>query len=95
MKIEKCMEINCLVENELLKEMVINEGVSLMVLFENKLVLLVFFWYFGCIFCWEVFVDIFKEWEDIEVLGFELVFVYMIDNEVAECYFNCYGLEGV
>ncbi|MCR9098645.1 MAG: SelL-related redox protein [bacterium] len=89
------METNRSLENELLQEMVTNEGASLMALSENKPVLLVFLRHFGCTFCREALADISKEREDIEASGSELVFVHMTDNEIAERYFNRYGLEGV
>ncbi len=89
------METNRLVENELLKEMVTNEGASLKALSESKPVLLVFLRHFGCTFCREALADISEEREAIEASGSELVFVHMTDNEIAERYFNRYGLEGV
>lgn len=89
------MEANLSVEHELLLQMVTNEGTNLINLSESKPVLLVFLRHFGCTFCREALADISKEREAIEASGSELVFVHMTDNEIAERYFNRYGLEGV
>lgn len=89
------MEANLSVENELLLQMVTNEGANLIDLSESKPILLVFLRHFGCTFCREALADISKEREAIEASGSELVFVHMTDNEIAERYFNRYGLEGV
>lgn len=89
------MEANNTVERSVLKEMTTNEGANLKGLSDIKPVLLVFLRHFGCTFCREALSDIADERERIEDAGSELVFVHMAENEIAERYFNRYGLEGV
>ncbi|NRA50009.1 MAG: redoxin domain-containing protein [Phaeodactylibacter sp.] len=89
------MEAKPLVEDQLLELMVTNEGASLTALSHNNPVLLVFLRHFGCTFCREALADIAEQRELIESSGSDLVFVHMTENEIAERYFNRYGLEGV
>ncbi len=80
---------------EMLKEMVTNEGQNLNELSFRQPVLLVFLRHFGCTFCREALADIARKREQIEATGSKIVFVHMTEDSIAERYFNRYELPGV
>ena len=82
------------VEEEIIGQMMTNEGQSLVVLSRQQPVLLVFLRHFGCIFCREALSDIAKKRPQIEAMGTKIVFVHMTTNDIAERYFNRYQLDG-
>lgn len=79
---------------DILSEMITNEGHSLVSLSAKKPVLLVFLRHFGCTFCREALADISRERQNIEKTGSQIVFVHMTDHDIAERYFQRYGLTG-
>jgi len=78
-----------------ISKMITNKGNTLGELSDRQPVMLVFLRHFGCTFCREALSDIAKERQTIEQEGSNLVFVHMTDNEIADRYFQRYGLEGV
>ena len=78
----------------LLSEMVLNTGETLFDYSLRQPVLLVFLRHFGCTFCREALSDISKKRSEIEEQGSRIVFVHMTSGDIAERYFNRYGLEG-
>lgn len=82
-------------DQALLGQMKTNEGRDVASMSYEKPVLLVFLRHFGCTFCREALSDIAAQRQEIEASGSALVFVHMTDYDIAERYFNRYGLEGV
>lgn len=82
-------------DQEVLQEMMTNEGETIAQLSMGRPVLLVFLRHFGCTFCREALADLAKQRHTIEEQGTALVFVHMSSDTIAERYFNRYGLEGV
>ena len=78
--------------NEVLREMIINNGESLRDLSERTPVMLVFLRHFGCTFCREALSDISNDRDQIESTGTKIVFVHMSTDEIAEEYFKKYDL---
>ncbi|MCO6477985.1 MAG: redoxin domain-containing protein [Phaeodactylibacter sp.] len=81
-------------DEELLSDMELNTGETLFNYSLQHPVLLVFLRHFGCTFCREALADIAKQRENIESQGTRIVFVHMTTDDIAERYFNRYGLEG-
>ncbi|MCB0546898.1 MAG: redoxin domain-containing protein [Phaeodactylibacter sp.] len=79
---------------ELLSRMVLNTGETLFEFSLGQPVLLVFLRHFGCTFCREALADISKQRSEIEEQGSRIVFVHMTSDDIAERYFNRYGLDG-
>lgn len=84
-----------LVDEELLLNMVTNQGANISELSFQQPVMLVFLRHFGCTFCREALSDLANQRHTIEQLGTKLVLVHMSPNEVAERYFNRYDLPDV
>jgi peroxiredoxin len=82
-------------ETEALVQMVANTGDNLYDLSNRQPVMLVFLRHFGCTFCREALADIAHKRASIENTGTRIVFVHMAEHELAERYFDRYGLEGV
>lgn len=76
-------------------EMITNSGESVKGLSINQPVLLVFLRHFGCIFCREALVDLSEKREKIEANNIKLVFVHMVEPEIAYAYFRKYNLDNV
>ena len=87
--------MNVIVDTTILDEMETNKFENLKKLSGQKPVMLVFLRHFGCIFCKEALSDLAEKRKDFENKGFQLVFVHMSKNEVADDYFKNYDLEGV
>ncbi len=81
-------------DEELLSNMELNTGETLFDYSLQHPVLLVFLRHFGCTFCREALADIAKQRDNIEGQGTRIVFVHMTTDDIAERYFNRYGLEG-
>ncbi|MCB9267854.1 MAG: redoxin domain-containing protein [Lewinellaceae bacterium] len=79
---------------ELLSRMNLNTGEALFDFSFRQPVLLVFLRHFGCTFCREALSDISGQRQEIEAQGSRIVFVHMTTDDIAERYFNRYGLEG-
>ena len=79
---------------EPLHQMNLNTGETLFDYSLRQPVLLVFLRHFGCTFCREALADISKQRELIESQGSKIVFVHMTSTDIAERYFNRYGLDG-
>jgi peroxiredoxin len=84
-----------LLDDTISKEMISHSGRSIYELSNDQSVLLIFLRHFGCIFCREAIHDLSKMQEDIKNKGVRLVFVHMAEPEVADEYFENYGLSGV
>lgn len=82
------------VDQQIMEEMITNEGLSLWDLTFKQPVMLVFLRHFGCTFCREALSDIARTRKRIESMGTQVVFVHMSDNKLAERYFNRYNLAG-
>ncbi|MEM1328209.1 MAG: peroxiredoxin-like family protein [Bacteroidota bacterium] len=82
-------------KEQLMAEMKIQNGHSLMELSYHQPVLLVFLRHFGCTFCREALADIAKQRSEIETLGIKIVLVHMSNTKLAERYFTRYDLSGV
>ena len=85
---------NIVVNQDIMKAMVTNEGGNIWQLSLEQPVLLIFLRHFGCTFCREALSDIAKSKESIEAYGTKIVFVHMTDYKIAERYFNRYELGG-
>ena len=73
-------------------EMATNTNSNLKTLSDEKPVLLVFLRHFGCVFCKEAMADLSKLKSEIIEKNFNLAFVHMAENEIAEKYLNDFGL---
>ena len=80
---------------EALAAMRTSRGPSVAELSREAPVLLVFLRHFGCTFCREAMADIARERPDFESAGVRVVLVHMTTAEVAEPYFEKYGLRGI
>ena len=74
--------------------MMTDEGESVAAISERQPVLLVFLRHFGCTFCREALQDLYDRRAEIEMLGAKLVLVHMSTKEIAQRYFQKYGLAG-
>ncbi len=72
-----------------------NTHESLEELSNKKPVMIVFLRHFGCIFCREALDDISDKRQEIIDNKIELIFVHMAANDVAEKFFEEYGLKDV
>ncbi len=72
-----------------------NDGHNLSVLSEDKPVLLVFLRHFGCIFCREALDDLSKMKNELDKTNTQLVMVHMAENQIAEKYFDKFGIKEV
>jgi len=73
-------------------DMATNTNSNLKILSDEKPVLLVFLRHFGCVFCKEAMADLSKLKKEIIEKNFQLAFVHMADNDIAERYLNEFGL---
>jgi len=73
-------------------EMTTNTNSNLKMLSDEKPVLLVFLRHFGCVFCKEAMADLSKLKNEIIEKNFQIAFVHMAENEIAEKYLNNFGL---
>ena len=72
-----------------------DKGESIVEICNTQPVLLVFLRHFGCLFCKEALLDIAERREKYSEAGIRIIFVHMSDPELAEKYFNDYGLSGI
>ncbi len=78
---------------ETMKLMKTSNGIDVLSLSQNQLILLIFLRHFGCVFCRKSLVDLSQK-KDIFLQSSVIpVFVHMTDNETAEKYFTQYNLE--
>lgn len=81
--------------SDALAEMSTQRGDSVADLSRGAPVLLVFLRHFGCTFCREAMADIAQQRAAFEAAGVRVVLVHMTTAEVAEPYFEKYGLAGL
>jgi peroxiredoxin len=79
--------------HETMKLMKTNKNRSVLELSNEKSILLVFLRHFECVFCRESLVDLASKRKEIIAKDIEMVFVHMSSSEIAESYFDKYGLE--
>ena len=79
----------------ILQEMVTQEGKTLKEYTDQQPILLVFLRHFGCVFCKEALADLAEQRKAIEQKGTQIIFVHLSTNDIAEGYFQQFGLEGV
>lgn len=75
-----------------LSQIVTNKGRNLASLSESGPVMVIFLRHFGCIFCQEALKDISSRKLDMEKSKTKVVFIHMAENNVAEEYFEKFGL---
>lgn len=80
---------------DILEAVYTNKDEDLKSLSEQKVVMLVFLRQFGCSFCREAMHDLSQLRQELTDEGIELVMVHMSEDEIADDYFNQYGLPGV
>lgn len=71
-----------------------NSGKSLQDISSDGVVMLVFLRHFGCVFCRDSLKDLSSKRQAFAQQGVDMVFVHMTDNDVADTYFDKFGLEG-
>jgi len=76
----------------ILSNMKTNSGSSLKEISDDRPVLLVFLRHFGCVFCKEAMADLSALKEEINAKNFQLVFVHMAENKVAQDYLDDFKL---
>jgi len=86
---------NLQLEEELLDEIVTNQGKSLAEHSQDQPILLVFLRHFGCTFCREALGDIAARRGFFQEQGAEIILVHMSDFQTAEKYFKEYKLSGI
>lgn len=84
-----------MVNSDKLKLVKTTDGDDLYTLSKHQPVLLVFLRHFGCIFCREALHDLGEMRKNIENKGVKLVLVCMSEPDLADSYFEKYGLEDV
>lgn len=72
-----------------------NTNESLAEISSQKPVLLVFLRHFGCVFCRQALTDLSSRKDKIDERNIELIFVHMASNQIADKYFDEYGLKDV
>jgi len=73
-------------------EMSTNTNSNLKTISDEKPVLLVFLRTLGCVFCQEAIIDLSKLKDEILKKNFQLAFVHMADNEIAQKYLEDFDL---
>lgn len=81
-----------ILDPEILEVIYTNEGKDLLQLSQENTIMLLFLRHFGCTFCRESLTDIAKLRPKIESLGIKIVAVHMAEEDIAEEYFQNYGL---
>lgn len=90
------MPKECLMLNATLMEsMTTNGGKTVAEISKEKPVLLVFLRHFGCLFCREALKDLSAKREEFSDKNINLIFVHMAEEDVAQQYFEDFGLTGV
>lgn len=84
-----------MVKTEYLDSIFTNNGDSLLALSSESPVLLVFLRHFGCVFCREALHDLSERKDILIKSGIKLVLVHMSEYQLAESYFEKYGIPGV
>lgn len=84
-----------MVNREHLSMIVTNQSNNLADLSDHSPVLLVFLRHFGCVFCKDSMDEISKKRLSLENRGIKIVMVHMADNQIADIYFNNFGLKGI
>ncbi len=72
-----------------------NRGELLSELSEERKLFLIFLRHFGCTFCRETMAEVAKSRQTLEDMGLTLVFVHMVDGDVADQILGVYDLQGV
>jgi len=80
------------IDTTILKKMVTTTGEDLDSLSRKSPILVVFLRHFGCVFCKEALNDLADLKDHIKSKGFDIVFIHMSDEEVANKYFDQYKL---
>lgn len=84
-----------MIDSEILKSAVTQNGDSVYELSENSPVLLTFLRHFGCVFCREALHDLADRKSKLMNADIKLVMVHMSDNELADQYFKDYKLPNI
>ncbi len=83
------------IEEEVLHAMVTDKQRTVADLSTEGPVMLVFLRHFGCTFCREALSDLSEQRSSIERMGTRLILVHMAADEIAERYFQRYGLADI
>ena len=71
-----------------------NKGTDLLSLSKERPVLLVFLRHFGCVFCRDSLKELSSKRAYFEAEEVEIVFVHMTEYDIADMYFDKFGLKG-
>ena len=80
------------IDLSIMSEMKTNNDSNLKIISDEKPTLLVFLRHFGCVFCKEAMSDLAKLKKEIIDKNFNLAFVHMAENEVAQKYLDDFNL---
>jgi thiol-disulfide isomerase/thioredoxin len=81
--------------SELLEVTFTNKDNDVYSLSKKKNIILVFLRHFGCVFCRQTMADLSKIKEDINAKGAQIVFVHMSEDDIADDYFEKFGLKNM